>query len=161
MRLNRYFALLLATSLCAPVLSAAARAQSGPADASSGPPLEGTWEVNVDLINPPPFLPEEFTALETYSRGGGMITSNNMPFVTKVGQGAWEKRGNQYSVKIKFFTFDPGGFPSGTITVTHMLTLSGKDEYTGRGSAVLCATDGTTCATAQFDTAGRRLITEP
>lgn len=161
MRLNRYFALLLATGLCALVLSAAARAQSGPADASSGPPLEGTWEVNVDLINPPPFLPEEFTALETYTRGGGMITSNDVPFLAKMGQGAWEKRGDQHCVKIKFFTFDPGGFPSGTITVTHTLTLSGKDEYTGQGRAVLCAPDGTTCATAHFDTAGRRLITEP
>jgi hypothetical protein len=90
-----------------------------------------------------------------------MITSNNMPFLTRVGQGAWEKVGDQYFVKIKFFKFDPSGLPSGTITVTHTVTLNGKDKYTGIGRADLCELDGTTCVGVDFDTVGRRLTAEP
>lgn len=143
------------------LLCAAAAAQSDKGSASGSPQLEGTWEVKVDLINPPPFMPEEFTALETYSRGGGMITSNDVPFLTRVGQGAWEGAGGQHLVKIKFFTFDANGLPSGTINVTHAITLDGKDEYSGKGTALLCAPDGTSCATAHFDTTGRRLSAQP
>jgi hypothetical protein len=143
------------------LLCIAVAAQSDKAGASSSTQLEGTWEVKVDLINPPPFMPEEFTALETYSRGGGMVTSNDVPFLTRVGQGAWKGAGGQYLVKIKFFTFDPGGLPSGTLSVTHAITLDGKDDYTGKGTAVLCAPDGTTCATVHFETTGRRLAAQP
>lgn len=70
-----------------------------------GRTIEGTWEVTVNLHVPDstsiPNLPSSFESLETYGRGGGLITSNNMPFLTRVGQGAWDKIGNQYFVKIK------------------------------------------------------------
>jgi hypothetical protein len=127
--------------------------------------IEGTWDVIVNLHvpdpSPIPNLPASFEALETYSRGGGFITSNNMPFIARVGQGAWEKLGNEYFIKIKFYTFDPIGLPSGTITVTHAVTLNGKDEYTGTGTAVICGPDGTSCVSIEFNTTGRRLTAVP
>ncbi|HSE97160.1 MAG TPA: hypothetical protein VLD57_02745, partial [Blastocatellia bacterium] len=112
-----------------------------PATGANGRSIEGSWDVTVNLHDPN--LPPSFEALETYDRGGGFITSNNMPFLTRVGQGAWDKIGpHQYFVKIRFYKFDPSGLPSGTITVTHTITLNGKDEYTGVGTAVLCELDG-------------------
>lgn len=126
--------------------------------------IEGTWEVTVNLHvpDPPPIpnLPSSFEALETYARGGGLITSNNMPFLTRLGQGAWDKAGNQYFARIKFYTFDPSGLPSGTITVTHTVVLGSDDLYTGAGTAVLCRPDGTSCVSIEFDSVGRRLIAQ-
>lgn len=132
-----------------------------PADAfgrpAQGHTIEGTWEVTVDLRDHT--LPPFFEALETYGRGGGLITSNNMPFLTRLGQGSWERIGNGYFVKIKFFKFDPSGVPSGSITVTHTITLTSNDRYVGFGTAVFRELDGSTLS-VQFVTEGRRLSPE-
>ena len=121
--------------------------------------IEGTWEVTVNLNDPN--LPPSFQALETYNRDGGFVTSNNMPFLTRVGQGAWEKNGQQYSVEIKFFKFDPSGLPSGTITVTHSISLDSKNTYSGNGTAVFCELDGVTCQSVGFSSTGKRLNAAP
>jgi hypothetical protein len=121
----------------------------------SDPKIEGTWEVTVNLSVPG--LPPSFEALETYNRDGGLITSNNMPFLTRVGQGGWERVGQEYVVKIKFFKFDPSGLPSGTINVTHTVRINDdKNEYDGRGTAEFCELDGT-CQSVGFNSTGRRL----
>ena len=143
--------LLMATILLSGVKAMATNA--------SDPQIEGTWEVTVNLNDPN--LPPSFAALETYTRDGGMITSNNMPFLTRVGQGGWEKRDQQYVVKIKFFRFDPNGLPAGTIAVTHTISLDSKNEYSGNGTAVFCELDGVTCQSVGFTSTGRRLNPEP
>ena len=143
-------ALVITALLLSPVEAMAANGNSHQ--------IEGTWEVTVNLTDPN--LPPFFEALETYTRGGGMITSNNMPFLTRAGQGAWEKAGNNYNVRIKFFKFGADGLPSGTITVTHTITLNGDDEYSGRGTAVFRELDGSSFS-VEFDTEGRRLSSEP
>ena len=141
------FLVLLATMLLSGVKSMATNTN----DAQ----IEGTWEVTVNLNDPN--LPPSFAALETYTHEGGFVTSNNMPFLTRVGQGSWEKSGQQYLVKIKFFKFDPNGLPSGTIAVTHTISLDSKTEYSGTGTAVFCEPDGVTCQSAGFTSIGRRL----
>lgn len=124
--------------------------------------IEGTWEVTINLHvpdpSPIPNLPSSFEALETYGRSGGLITSNNMPFLTRLGQGAWDKAGNEYVVKIKFYMFEPSGLPSGTITVTHKVVLGSDDVYTGAGTAEICGPGG--CVSIQFDSVGRRLTAQ-
>ena len=117
--------------------------------------IDGTWETTVNLNDPN--LPPSFLALETYNRDGGLITSNNMPFLTRVGQGSWEKNGKQYSVKIKFYMFDGTGLPAGTINVTHEISLEGSDAYSGVGTAQFCENDGVTCQSVGFTSVGRRL----
>jgi hypothetical protein len=117
--------------------------------------IAGTWETTVNLNDPN--LPPSFLALETYNRDGGLITSNNMPFLTRVGQGSWTKNGKQYSVKIKFYMFDGGGLPSGTINVTHEISPEGDDAYAGVGTAQFCENDGVTCQSVGFTSVGRRL----
>lgn len=141
------FLVLLATILLGGVKSMATNTN----DAQ----IEGTWEVTVNLNDPN--LPPSFAALETYTHAGGLITSNNMPFLTRVGQGGWEKDGQQYLVKIKFFRFDPNGLPAGTIAVTHSISLDNRDEYSGTGTAVFCELDGVTCQSVGFTSTGRRL----
>jgi len=117
--------------------------------------IEGTWETTVNLNDPN--LPPSFLALETYNRDGGLITSNNMPFLTRVGQGSWEKNGKQYSVKIKFYMFDGTGLPTGTINVTHAISLESNDAYSGTGTAQFCENDGVSCQSVGFTSVGRRL----
>ena len=154
---KRIYAALVALALLTSVW-ATAGAQSGASDNSGAAPLEGTWTVNVRLNNPPPGLPEQFTALETYSRGGGMVTSNDIP--KGPGQGSWEKNGERYWVTIVFFTFDAGGTRTGSIKVRHSLSLKGKNEYAGHGLAELYDAAGNLLGSVPFDTQGQRLATE-
>ncbi len=96
---------------------------------------EGTWLVEVRVSDAPPGFPVPFTALETYSRSGGIVTSNNNPLIPRPGQGAWTKSGSDgYTASIIFFFFDPIGTPIGTVEVTHRFTIEG-DVYTGTGEA--------------------------
>src|SRR5687768_16113691 len=77
---------------------------AAPAAAKDGPSLEGTWVVSVQ---PEQLLPP-FTALETYSRGGGLVTGNDTPgnTVHRAGQGSWARDRNTLVASIVFFTFD-------------------------------------------------------
>ena len=122
--------------------------------------LEGTWVVTVNLASPPPGFGPSFTALETYNHGGGMVTSNNLPPVPRPGQGAWEKRGNQFAVVIQFFLFDQNGWPAGSVKVRHTITLKGSDEYTGAGLAKFFDLNGNLLTSVPFTTQGRRLAPE-
>jgi hypothetical protein len=125
---------------------------------SGGSRIEGTWVVTVSLSAPG--FPSSFTALETYSRGGGLVTSNNLPPVPRPGQGVWEKKGNQYAVTILFFLFDQNGAPSGGVKVRHSITPDGKDRYTGVGEAEFSDLDGNLLFTVPFTTEAQRLEIE-
>lgn len=96
---------------------------------------EGTWLVEVRVNDAPPGFPVPFAALETYSRGGGIVTSNNNPLIPRPGQGAWTKsNSDEYAASIIFFFFDPIGTPIGTVEVTHRFTIE-SDVYRGTGEA--------------------------
>lgn len=101
---------------------------------NSSPSVEGTWLVQVQVADAPPGFPVPFDALETYSRGGGLVTSNNNPLIPRPGQGSWTKNGNEYSASIIFFFFNPLGTPIGTVEVTHRFNVAGEG-YTGTGEA--------------------------
>jgi hypothetical protein len=126
-------------------------------DNSNGQKIEGSWAVEVFLNNPPPFLPASFTALETYSRGGGIVTSNNMAAGPRLGQGAWDKGGRQFDVGILFFILDQNGAQTGTIKVSHTVTLDGRDAYSGEGVAEIYDTAGNLLASVSFISEGRRI----
>lgn len=137
---------------------AAAYAQPDPAVHARNGQIEGTWIVDVDLISPPPFLPEAFTALETYARGGGMVTANDMQ--QGPGQGSWARQGDDYVVTILFFTKDAAGATNGSIKVRHRVTLAGRDEYSGVGNAEVFDAAGNFAGSVAFHTQGRRLAAE-
>ena len=129
-------------------------------DNSGGQKIEGSWVVTVFLNNPPPFLPTSFTALETYSRGGGIVTSNNLAAGPRLGQGAWDKEGQQFEVGILFFILDQNGAQTGSIKVRHTVTLNGKNEYSGEGVADVCDAAGNLLASVSFTSEGRRIKPE-
>lgn len=105
--------------------------------------LEGTWIVRVQVSDPPPGFPTPFSALETYSRGGGLVTSNDNTLIPRPGQGAWAKGGNgDYTASILFFIFSPTGAAIGKVHVRHSIQLEGSDSYTGRGEAEFKDLDG-------------------
>ena len=96
---------------------------------------EGTWLVEVRVSDAPPGFPVPFSALETYSRGGGLVTSNNNPLVPRPGQGTWAKTSDhEYAASIVFFFFDVIGAPIGTVEIRHRFTVEG-DSYSGTGEA--------------------------
>jgi hypothetical protein len=152
---KRIHAALIAAMLLA-LLAGAASAQP---NAGNGKGLEGTWEVTVNLTNPPTGFPPSFKALETYSRGGGMVTSNNMSNIPP-GQGSWEKNGNRFTVTILFFTFDAGGAQTGSIKVRHNVRLNGQNNYTGAGTAEFRDASDQILFTVPFTSEGRYLAPE-
>ena len=119
--------------------------------------IEGTWVVEVTLQNPPAGFPPSFTALETYGRGGGLVTTNNIPDGPGAGQGAWEKSGDEYAARIMFFTLDPNGVQNGSIKVSHRVSPAGDGTYSGEGLAEFCDTAGNVLFGVPFTSAGRRL----
>jgi len=140
-------------------MSFVAIANTHVASRDDGAQLEGTWVVTVSTSAPG--FPPSFTALETYSRGGGLVTSNNLPPVPRPGQGAWEKNGDAYSVNIMFFTFDAAGAPNGSIRVRHSVSLVGKEEYEGAGVADFYDAGGNLLFSIDFTSTGERMATEP
>jgi hypothetical protein len=119
--------------------------------------LEGTWIVTVNLVAPPPGFSSSFTALETYSRGGGLVTSNNLPPVPRPGQGAWKRNGNRFEVIVRFFLFDQNGAPAGSVIVEHEISLEGKNEYAGAGNARFLDPNGNLLTEVAFTTQGERV----
>ena len=116
------------------ILTSLIVAPSGRAVTGKAEP-EGTWVVRVRVNDAPPGFPVPFDALETYSRGGGIVTSNNNPLIPRPGQGAWAKTGSdEYTASIIFFFFDPIGAPIGTVEVTHRFTIQ-DNSYSGTGEA--------------------------
>jgi hypothetical protein len=154
MILKKAFATLFVMMIIASQMTAQSMAKSD----SGSSRIEGTWVVTVNISAPG--LPPSFTALETYSRGGGLVTSNNLPPVPRPGQGEWEKNGGQYAVTILFFLFDQTGAPSGGVKVRHSIALDGRDRYTGIGEAEFSDLDGNLLFTVPFTTEARRVEIE-
>ena len=154
---KRYSSALVLVAILALLVTSARFAK---AQDSSGQKIEGSWVATVFLNNPPPFLPTSFTALETYSRGGSIVTSNNLAAGPRLGQGAWDKEGRQFEVGILFFILDQTGAQTGSIKVRHSVTLNGKDEYSGQGVAEIYDAAENLLASVSFTSEGRRIKPE-
>jgi hypothetical protein len=141
---------------CAAVLLLAAPAR---AERCAAPQIEGTWIVEVTLDGPPPGFPTSFTALESYSRGCAMTTTNNLPPAARGGQGEWvQDGGRRFHTVIQFLTADDAG-PTGAIVVTHSLLLGSGGKYTGEGDAELFDTAGNSLGVIPFSSSAVRLYT--
>lgn len=155
--------ILLAIAIVSSLMLFRATTTAATERAGNGP--EGTWFVRVRVADAPPGFPVPFDALETYSRGGGLVTSNNNPLIPRPGQGAWTKVGDDgYSVSIIFFFFDQIGAPIGSVEVAHRFAIDG-DGYSGTGEAHFKDRDGLPLfpehpAPFTFTTRGRRINVE-
>jgi hypothetical protein len=126
---------------------------------SAGTAIEGTWIVDVDTgFDLRPI--GQFLALETYSRGGGFVTTNNISRAhgVDVGQGAFRRVGpNRFQVSILFFTFNPDGTRSGSIEISHTVRLTSASTYVGQGDATIRDVNGAVVLSGAFATSGRKM----
>jgi hypothetical protein len=140
------------------VLSVVSAGVMNAAPPAAGPAIDGTWSVEVSVD---PAIPVgDFTALETYSDGGGLVTTNNISRAVgvDVGQGAWARLdGHTYRTSILFFVFNADGARAGAIEVQQTIRLTSRDAYLGEGQATLRAANGDVIATAPFTSVGRRM----
>lgn len=126
----------------------------------ASPRIEGTWVVAVTLDGPPPGFPDSFTALETYSRGCGLTTTNDLAAVPRGGQGEWRRQEpGRFHTVIQFLTADEQG-PTGSVVVVQALRLTaGGTRYVGEGEAEFFDADGNSLGVASFTSAAIRLRT--
>ncbi len=95
-----------------------------PADAKDGQQLEGSWQVTVTLLPPPPGLPPTFQGLRTFTAEGEVLASDNLPEIHSLGHGEWVRTGNrQFIQTFTFFRFVPPHQFIGTRRVTAKLVL--------------------------------------
>ena len=152
----RYSALtntIAAVALSVLMLALPAQAQKLP---SKG--IEGTWVVAVHDDNPPPGLPADSLALESYATGGSLVSSSTNPLAVRTGQGAWAKDGSEYAVVLVFFLVDANGVQTGSVYVRHRITINADGTFTGAGTGDVLDLDGNTLATVTFTSRGERLV---
>jgi len=125
--------------------------------AAESVPVEGTWLVTITPAQPPSGFPASFTALETYSEGGGMVTTNALPPVPRPGQGAWVRNGSDCRATIIFLGVDLGTAAAGSARIDHTFMLNGKDEYSGSGTARFFDSAGNLLFSISFTSQGRRI----
>jgi hypothetical protein len=129
-------------ALCALAALAATPVLAAGADATKGPQLVGTWEVQVLLTDCTTGAPAgpPVRSLHTYLPGGSMIEQGNRigtpPTVQRtIGQGVWEhESGRTYAARHKFFRFDANAAFIGSNDVTRTVQLGAKgDWFVGSG----------------------------
>lgn len=115
--------------------------------ADGGGRLEGTWDVQLTVLNcqtgaPIRTLPE----LATFMSGGTMLdsTSGVAQSLKTPGHGVWSHTtGNIYRFSFKSFSFDASGTFTGWTIVRHDLTLNLRaTEYTSIGTAEVYNANG-------------------
>ena len=124
--MNRRISTALLIVAIATLITLTGTQSSATPGGSSAPQLEGTWEVTVmpaggDLI----------VDFATFTKGGGLITTDPDPNVS-AGIGTWVGRGhNQFAVTFVHFLSDAGA-PLGTLKVRAEITLDSQtDTFSG------------------------------
>lgn len=117
--------------------SRSAAAQSGPGGGTA-PELEGTWSVELTPNGPVPpgFPPPPYRSLQTFTRGGVMMESNQ--FSESVGHGVWTRLGpRKFKFTFEKLWLDPATAKYVKTVVTDEIELNREhNEYTGLGSGV-------------------------
>ena len=117
-----------------------ASAQEESKGQDGGGRLEGTWDVQVTIRNCQTGAAiRTFASITTFMSGGTLLdtTSGHPQALGTPGQGVWSHiGGNTYRFKIKSFSFDASGNPTGWIIISHEANLnSTADEYESAGTA--------------------------
>lgn len=104
--------------------------------------LVGSWMevITLDPNGIPPGVPPTFTSLETFTVGGGSVTSaNGQGFHNPPAYGNWVRAGNrQFLSTFLQFNVDPAGNFAGLVKVRRTIKLSPSgDEFSGRDNVDL------------------------
>jgi hypothetical protein len=109
--------------------------------------IEGTWEVQVSIINcQTGGVIRSFPSLTMFMQGGTVIDSTSgMPQQLKTpGQGVWaHTTDNNYAFRFKNFNFDAANNYTGYTIIRHEANLDvSGDSYTSSGTAETYAANG-------------------
>lgn len=115
--------------------------------------LAGTWLSTVTLLTPPPGVDPTFLALDTFTRGGGLLVSSNQsnPSLRSLAHGEWSQTGNRrFASTFSWFRFDGAGKPIGMQRVQRTMVLSADgNSFESTDTVQVLAPDGTVIASAQ------------
>jgi len=123
--------------------------------------LEGTWDVQLTIRNCQNGTAiRTFAEILTFMSGGTMLgsTTGIPPAQKTPGHGVWSHiSGRTFRFKLKFFTFDPSGNPTGWTIVSHEATLNRRaTEYESAGTAEVYNPNGTLIFTGCSTTTATR-----
>jgi hypothetical protein len=116
------------------------RAATGTPTAQGGGRIEGTWDVQVSIVDcQTGGVIATFASTTMFMQGGTMIDSTSgIPQALKTpGQGVWtHSTDNTYVFRFKSFSFDGAGNYTGYTIIQHEATLNSTgDAYTSAGTA--------------------------
>jgi hypothetical protein len=110
--------------------------------------LEGSWQVRLTPGSDTP----QFDELITFAAGGGIVESNNFPFVMMglsagPGHGTWRHTGgHNFQFSFLKFLFTPDGFAAGTLKAAGTITYSPvQDTWSGPAKVSICDNQGANC----------------
>jgi len=107
-------------------------------------PIEGLWNVNVELTNcDDDSVIMSFDAMGLFAAGGA-FHDTNASNLRSPGFGVWRRiKGRDYEFAFRLFRFDAAGAYLGSQIVRHKLTLARDgDSYTSEGTAEFFDVDG-------------------
>jgi hypothetical protein len=108
----------------------------GASDNSSSP-IEGAWQVTVDVTSP---TVSSFDALYLFGRGGSFVRVDGRHPTIPTGLGAWRKHGDEIEFDLRLFVFGATGARIGTVSVPSSARVDGS-QFTGTFVATGVATD--------------------
>lgn len=88
-------------------------------------PLEGVWESVITAHDcSTSAVTGTFIGAQVFHHGGTMSDTNASPPTTRgPGFGTWVKSGTTYTVKFRFYAYDPTGMVNGVTRVTRTVTM--------------------------------------
>ena len=124
------------------------------AGGSSAPQLEGSWQVAVTTGS------GQSTSLATFTRGGGLIVSDN-DNNSSSGHGTWVKTGDHtYAVTFVILLSDPQGNFIGTVKVRSAIQLDPQTDTFNGPEQVIVTIGGNTVASFCGTVQGERISVE-
>ena len=126
--------------------------------------IAGSWQLVINMINPPPGVPAEFRALETFTEDGFVVSTTSLnPLSAGPAHGEWRhEAGRQFSQTCFFYIFDPMGNHSVTIRLRSLLTLNERgDEHSALYKLDFLMPDGNLILSGNATGRGKRFSVVP
>ena len=126
--------------------------------------IAGSWQLVINMINPPPGVPAEFRALETLTEDGFVLSSMSLnPLIAGPAHGEWRHEGGRlFSQTCFFYIFDALGNHNLTIRLRSQLTLNESgDQHSALYKLDFLMPDGTLLFTGTATGIGKRFSSVP
>lgn len=121
--------------------------------------IEGSWELDV-RADPGPGAPPPFTALATFSPGGGVVETIVLPPVVPA-HGAWTRNGRtKFTFTVLHPLLDANGNHYANIRATSRIRMTSADEFTADFDGHVLDRNGNVLGPITGTETGRRIRVE-